>query len=105
VVTGGRSSAYAGSSVRAATRSRSGTGSPRFPLDAATGEDGLQAYQQLIEAGQLRQHVTPALVVDSELATDPVQAAEYFAHLKLVHHSDYGRFARLGVVASVPPTT
>lgn len=51
-------------------------------MDAATGEDGLIAYQQLIAAGHLRQHVTPALVVDSELATRPAQAAEYLADLR-----------------------
>lgn len=51
-------------------------------MDAATGEEGLQAYQLLIEDGLLRQHVTPALLVDSELAADPAQAAEYLADLR-----------------------
>jgi predicted amidohydrolase YtcJ len=51
-------------------------------LDAATGEDSLKTYHQLIAAGLLRQHITPALVVDSELATDPAQAAAYLDDLR-----------------------
>jgi len=51
-------------------------------MDAAAGEDGLQTYQQLIAAGLLRQRVTPALLVDSELAAHPAQAAEYLADLR-----------------------
>jgi predicted amidohydrolase YtcJ len=51
-------------------------------MDAATGEDGLKAYHQLITAGLLRQHVTPALVIDSELAARPAQAAAYRAELR-----------------------
>ena len=51
-------------------------------MDAATGEDGLRAYRQLIEAGLLRQQVTPALVVDSPVAARPGQAAEYLADLR-----------------------
>jgi hypothetical protein len=51
-------------------------------LDAATGEEGLKTYHQLIAAGVLRQHITPALLVDSELATDPAQAAAYLADLR-----------------------
>ena len=51
-------------------------------MDAATGEDGLKAYRRLITAGLLRQHVTPALVIDSELAARPAQAAAYLADLR-----------------------
>lgn len=51
-------------------------------LDAATGEDGLKAYRGLIEAGVLRQHVTPALVLGSGMARRPAQAAAYLADLR-----------------------
>lgn len=51
-------------------------------LDAATDEDSLKTYRRLIAAGSLRQHVTPALVIDSELATRPARAAAYLADLR-----------------------
>lgn len=51
-------------------------------LDAATDEDSLRTYRGLIAAGNLRQHVTPALVIGSELATRPAQAAAYLADLR-----------------------
>jgi predicted amidohydrolase YtcJ len=42
----------------------------------------LKTYHQLIADGLLPQHITPALLVDSELATDPAQAAAYLADLR-----------------------
>lgn len=51
-------------------------------LDAAADEDSLKTYRRLIAAGGLRQHVTPALLVDSELATRPARAAAYLADLR-----------------------
>jgi predicted amidohydrolase YtcJ len=51
-------------------------------LDAASGEDGLKTYRRLIAAGSLRQHVTPALVIGSELATRPARAAAYLGDLR-----------------------
>lgn len=51
-------------------------------MDAASGEDSLKTYADLISRGVLRQRVTPALVVDTELATTPAQALEYLADLR-----------------------
>lgn len=51
-------------------------------LDAATDEDSLKTYRRLIAAGSLRQHVTPALLIESELAARPAKAAAYLADLR-----------------------
>ena len=51
-------------------------------MDAAAGEDRLKTYRRLIGKGVLRQHVTPALVIDPELAARPAQAAAYLADLR-----------------------
>jgi predicted amidohydrolase YtcJ len=51
-------------------------------LDAAADEDSVKTYRRLIAAGSLRQHVTPALLVDSELAKRPARAAAYLADLR-----------------------
>jgi len=51
-------------------------------MDAATGEDDVRAYHRLITAGLLRQHVTPALVIDPELAVRPGEAAAYLADIR-----------------------
>jgi predicted amidohydrolase YtcJ len=51
-------------------------------LDAASGEGGLKTYTDLISRGVVRQRVTPALVVDTELATTPAQALEYLRDLR-----------------------
>jgi hypothetical protein len=51
-------------------------------LDAATGEESLRTYTDLISRGVLRQRVTPALVIDTDLATTPAQAVEYLRDLR-----------------------
>jgi len=51
-------------------------------LDAASGEDGLKAYTDLISRGLIKQQVTPALLIDAELATTPAPAAEYLRDLR-----------------------
>ncbi|MGW2888608.1 hypothetical protein ACWDDN_25425 [Streptomyces griseoruber] len=40
-------------------------------LDAARGEDSLKTHADLIGKGLLPQHITPALLIDTELATKP----------------------------------
>ncbi|MFF4503400.1 amidohydrolase [Streptomyces sp. NPDC001401] len=46
-------------------------------LDAASGEDTVKTYAELIGKGLLPQHITPALLIDAELAKKPRAAAEY----------------------------
>lgn len=49
-------------------------------MDAATGEDSLQTYSDLIGRGLMPQQVTPALVIDPTMA--PSAAAEYLGDLR-----------------------
>jgi len=51
-------------------------------MDAATGEDGVKAYHQLINAGLMRQHITPALVIDPDVAVRPDHATAYLDELR-----------------------
>ncbi|MEV5879640.1 amidohydrolase [Streptomyces sp. NPDC052101] len=50
-------------------------------LDAASGEDTLKTYADLIDKGLLPQRITPALLIDAELAKKPRAAAEYLRNV------------------------
>jgi predicted amidohydrolase YtcJ len=51
-------------------------------LDAACGEDTVRTYADLIGKGLLPQRITPALVIDTELAQKPEAAAEYLRDVR-----------------------
>lgn len=51
-------------------------------LDAASGEDTVKTYADLIAKGILPQHITPALVIDAELAKQPGAAAEFLRDVR-----------------------
>jgi predicted amidohydrolase YtcJ len=51
-------------------------------LDAACDEDSIKTYASLIAKGHLPQHITPALVIDTDLAKKPRAAAEYLRHVR-----------------------
>ncbi|MGW1498233.1 amidohydrolase [Streptomyces mirabilis] len=51
-------------------------------LDAASGEDSLTTYADLIGKGLLPQHITPALLIDADLAKKPRAAAEYLRDIR-----------------------
>ncbi|MFD8007948.1 amidohydrolase [Streptomyces mirabilis] len=51
-------------------------------LDAASGEDSLKTYADLIGKGLLPQRITPALLIDAELAKRPRAAAEYLRDVR-----------------------
>ncbi|KOV80471.1 amidohydrolase [Streptomyces sp. NRRL WC-3618] len=55
-------------------------------LDASSAEESVKTYADLMARGLLPQHVTPALVIDAELAKKPKEAAEYLRGVR-------GRFA------------
>ncbi|WP_051948050.1 amidohydrolase [Streptomyces scabiei] len=46
-------------------------------LDAACGEEFVETYAELMAKGVLPQRITPALLIDAELATKPQEAAEF----------------------------
>ncbi|WP_208921620.1 amidohydrolase [Streptomyces capitiformicae] len=46
-------------------------------LDASSGEDFVETYAELMAKGVLPQRITPALVIDAELAKKPKEAAEF----------------------------
>ncbi|MGW0846737.1 amidohydrolase [Streptomyces sp. NPDC002787] len=46
-------------------------------LDAASGEEFVTTYAELMAEGVLQQRITPALLVDAELAKKPQEAAEF----------------------------
>ncbi|WP_055710895.1 amidohydrolase [Streptomyces torulosus] len=46
-------------------------------LDAACGEEFVNTYAELMAKGVLPQRITPALLIDAELATKPQEAAEF----------------------------
>lgn len=51
-------------------------------LDAAGGEDTVKTYAELIAKGLLPQHITPALLIDAELAKKPHAAADYLRDVR-----------------------
>ncbi|MFF4346063.1 amidohydrolase [Streptomyces sp. NPDC001530] len=51
-------------------------------LDAASGEDTVTTYADLIEKGLLPQRITPALLIDADLAKKPRAAAEYLRDIR-----------------------
>ncbi|MFE0256337.1 amidohydrolase [Streptomyces sp. NPDC059010] len=46
-------------------------------LDAASGEESVKTYAELMAKGVLPQRITPALLIDAELAKKPKEAAEF----------------------------
>ncbi|MFI2433079.1 amidohydrolase [Streptomyces sp. NPDC018693] len=54
-------------------------------LDAASSEDSLTTYADLITRGLLPQHITPALLIDTELAKQPRAAAEFLRDVRRRH--------------------
>jgi predicted amidohydrolase YtcJ len=51
-------------------------------LDAASGEETIRTYRDLIGKGLVPQQVTPALLIDADLAKTPRQAADYLRDLR-----------------------
>lgn len=51
-------------------------------LDAASGEDFVKTYADLMAKGLLPQRITPALVIDAELAKKPEAAAEFLRDVR-----------------------
>jgi predicted amidohydrolase YtcJ len=51
-------------------------------LDAASGEDTVKTYADLIAKGLLPQRITPALLIDAELAKEPRAAAEFLRDMR-----------------------
>ncbi|GHI03567.1 amidohydrolase [Streptomyces cellostaticus] len=51
-------------------------------LDAASSEDSVKTYADLIKKGLLPQHITPALLIDADLAKKPRAAAEYLRDVR-----------------------